>query len=107
MAPKYCPNCEKKFSAERKACPTCGALIAGPGRDDGSSARKRWVLALVLALTLEPGCESEFAIQIVFAVLADLTGIGLSSLGPRELEVVQHFVEHSLAVDREPTRTFG
>ncbi len=49
MAAKYCSKCERKFSAERKACPTCGALIAGPGRDDGSSRTWR---AFVLAVAL-------------------------------------------------------
>ena len=50
MAHKYCPICEQEFSAERKACPDCGALIDGPGRDDGSSARTWKALALALAL---------------------------------------------------------
>ena len=50
MARKYCPNCKRKFSAERKACPSGGALIAGPGGDDGSAARTRNALALVFVL---------------------------------------------------------
>ncbi len=47
---KYCPNCERRFSAERKACPKCGAQIAGSGRPDGSRARAQKVLGLAVAL---------------------------------------------------------
>ena len=52
VAPKYCPNCERKLSAERKACPRCGLLIAGSDTGGGSGHGRRYALGLVLALVV-------------------------------------------------------
>ena len=84
MAHKYCPICEQKFSAERKACPDCGALIDGPGRDDGSSARAWKALALAFAL----------GAFMVYSALARETGPA------PELEA-QHSADDAIAQCRE------
>ncbi len=52
MTMKYCPNCKRKFSISRKACPSCGALIAGSGSSDGSGHGRRNALVLVFALVV-------------------------------------------------------
>ena len=84
MALKYCLSCERGFSAERKACPRCGALIAGSGRADGSSARTRKALALAFAL----------GVISVYTVLTRETGPA------PELEAL-HSAEDAIAKCRE------
>ncbi len=53
MALKFCKNCKLKFSPSLRACPECGAMIAGSGsKGDGSGHGRRNALVLVLVLTV-------------------------------------------------------
>ena len=50
MALKSCTKCSRKFSAERKKCPYCGARIFGSGSGGGLSRGRWYALALIFAL---------------------------------------------------------